>query len=98
MNLALLKCGRSRGSGLADAQRQIETTGDSFFFDLGNTRQGNFGRIFKDPDGVIFDISQRGWAGTDGRRLDHTVDCAFFNPTAPAMAASMRASDSWSST
>ena len=68
MNLALLKCGRSRGSGLADAQHQIETTSGSFFFNLGNTRQGNFGRIFKDPDGVIFDISHHGWTGTDARR------------------------------
>ena len=28
--------------------------------------QGNFERKFKDPDGVIFDISKHGWQGTDG--------------------------------
>ena len=25
-----------------------------------------FERKFKDPDGVIFDISKHGWQGTDG--------------------------------
>ena len=31
------------------------------FFDLGEERKGNFERKFKDPDGVIFDISEKGW-------------------------------------
>ena len=53
---------------LADAQRRIERAGGKFFFDLGDERHGNFERKFKDPDGVIFDISQRGWVGTDGAR------------------------------
>jgi len=53
---------------LAEAQRRIERAGGKFFFDLGNEREGNFERKFKDPDGVIFDISQRGWVGTDGAR------------------------------
>ena len=35
-------------------------------FDLGDERHGNFERKFKDPDGVIFDISKHGWQGTDG--------------------------------
>ena len=51
---------------LADAQSRIERAGGKFFFDLGDERHGNFERKFKDPDGVIFDISQRGWIGTDG--------------------------------
>jgi predicted enzyme related to lactoylglutathione lyase len=51
---------------LAAAQRRIEAAGGKFFFDLGNERAGNFERKFKDPDGVIFDISQNGWIGTDG--------------------------------
>jgi predicted enzyme related to lactoylglutathione lyase len=51
---------------LAEAQRRIERAGGKFFFDLGDERHGNFERKFKDPDGVIFDISQRGWVGTDG--------------------------------
>ena len=47
-------------------QKQIEKAGGKFFFDLGDERSGNFERKFKDPDGVIFDISKHGWQGTDG--------------------------------
>ena len=49
---------------LAETQRHIESAG----VDLGDERHGNFERKFKDPDGVVFDISQNGWVGTDGRR------------------------------
>ena len=52
---------------LTDAQRRIEAAGGRFFFDLGDEKEGNFERKFKDPDGVIFDISKHGWLGTDGR-------------------------------
>src|SRR6266850_2002737 len=50
---------------LADTQKRIEAAGGKFFFDLGDERHGNFERKFKDPDGVVFDISQNGWIGTD---------------------------------
>src|SRR4029079_16183620 len=50
---------------LAEAQKKIEAAGGKFFFDLGDERHGNFERKFKDPDGVIFDISKHGWQGTD---------------------------------
>ena len=50
---------------LAETQRRIEAAGGTFFFDLGDERQGNFERKFKDPDGVIFDVSEGGWQGTD---------------------------------
>jgi predicted enzyme related to lactoylglutathione lyase len=53
---------------LADAQKRIEAAGGKFFFDLGDERHGNFERKFKDPDGVVFDISQNGWIGTSGRK------------------------------
>src|SRR5262249_27548568 len=53
---------------LAETQRKIEAAGGTFFFDLGNERHGNFERKFKGPDGVVFDISQNGWIGTDGRK------------------------------
>ena len=52
---------------LAETQARIEQAGGKFFFDLGDERKGNFERKFKDPDGVIFDISRHGWVGTDGR-------------------------------
>jgi catechol 2,3-dioxygenase-like lactoylglutathione lyase family enzyme len=53
---------------LAETQRRIEQAGGKFYFDLGSERQGNFERKFKDPDGVMFDISQHGWAGTESRK------------------------------
>jgi catechol 2,3-dioxygenase-like lactoylglutathione lyase family enzyme len=53
---------------LAEAQKKIEAAGGKFFFDLGDERHGNFERKFKDPDGVIFDISKNGWQGTDSYR------------------------------
>jgi predicted enzyme related to lactoylglutathione lyase len=51
---------------LAETQKRIEAAGGTFFFDLGDARKGNFERKFKDPDGVVFDISEHGWLGTDG--------------------------------
>jgi len=53
---------------LTETQKRIEANGGKFFFDLGEERHGNFERKFKDPDGVIFDISKHGWQGTDGYR------------------------------
>jgi catechol 2,3-dioxygenase-like lactoylglutathione lyase family enzyme len=53
---------------LAETQKKIEAAGGAFFFDLGDERHGNFERKFKDPDGVVFDISRNGWVGTDGRK------------------------------
>ena len=51
---------------LEAAQRRIEAAGGKFFFDLGKSKDDvNFERKFKDPDGVIFDISKNGWQGTD---------------------------------
>ena len=52
---------------LAETQKKIEANGGKFFFDLGDERHGNFERKFKDPDGVVFDISKNGWLGTDGQ-------------------------------
>ena len=50
---------------LAETQKKIEALGGKFFFDLGNdSEKENFERKFKDPDGVIFDISKKGWQGT----------------------------------
>jgi predicted enzyme related to lactoylglutathione lyase len=50
---------------LAETQKKIEALGGKFFFDLGNdAEKENFERKFKDPDGVIFDISKKGWQGT----------------------------------
>jgi catechol 2,3-dioxygenase-like lactoylglutathione lyase family enzyme len=49
---------------LKAAQEQIEAAGGTFFFDLGKDEsKQNFERKFKDPDGIIIDISKSGWAG-----------------------------------
>jgi predicted enzyme related to lactoylglutathione lyase len=53
---------------IKETQKKIEALGGTFFFDLGEERKGNFERKFKDPDGVVFDISEHGWVGTDGRK------------------------------
>lgn len=48
-----------------DAMRQrIEDHGGSFFFTLGDPEKSNFELKFKDPDGIVFDISRKGWLGT----------------------------------
>jgi catechol 2,3-dioxygenase-like lactoylglutathione lyase family enzyme len=52
---------------MAATRALIESAGGSFYFDLGDEKKGNFERKFKDPDGIVFDISQHGWLGTDGR-------------------------------
>jgi catechol 2,3-dioxygenase-like lactoylglutathione lyase family enzyme len=49
---------------IAETQKRIEAAGGQFFFDLGNDpEKQNFERKFKDPDGIIFDISRKGWLG-----------------------------------
>jgi predicted enzyme related to lactoylglutathione lyase len=52
---------------LAETQKRIEAAGGQFFFDLGDAEKENFERKFKDPDGVIFDISKKGWQGAHGK-------------------------------
>ena len=50
---------------IAETQQRIEAAGGQFFFDLGEDQEKeNFERKFKDPDGIIFDISRKGWLGT----------------------------------
>jgi catechol 2,3-dioxygenase-like lactoylglutathione lyase family enzyme len=51
---------------IATVQARIEAAGGTFFFDLGDDpEKENFERKFKDPDGIIFDISRKGWLGTE---------------------------------
>jgi catechol 2,3-dioxygenase-like lactoylglutathione lyase family enzyme len=54
---------------IAEMQKRIEDAGGTFFFDLGESKDKvNFERKFKDPDGIIFDISERGWLGTEEQK------------------------------
>ena len=51
---------------IAKAQERIEEAGGTIFLDLGNDQEKeNFERKFKDPDGIIFDISKKGWLGAN---------------------------------
>ena len=50
---------------IAEAQKRIEDAGGTFYFDLGDDDEKiNFEKKFKDPDGIVFDISKSGWTGT----------------------------------
>lgn len=47
--------------------KSTERAGGKFFFEMGDAKEGNFERKFKDRDGIVFDISKHGWVGTDSR-------------------------------
>jgi catechol 2,3-dioxygenase-like lactoylglutathione lyase family enzyme len=50
---------------LAESRREIEAAGGEFFFKLGDDEErANFELKFKDPEGIIFDISHKGWLGS----------------------------------
>ena len=52
---------------LEKQQKQIETAGGQFFFDLGDPDDDDFERKFKDPNGIIFDVNWKGWTMTSGK-------------------------------
>ncbi len=64
---------------MKETQALIEANGGKFFFDLGDERKGNFERKFKDPEGIIFDISENGWVGTDSRKIKADPKHAFLD-------------------
>ena len=64
---------------MKQTQAVIEANGGKFFFDLGDERKGNFERKFKDPEGIIFDISENGWVGTDSRKIKADPAHAFLD-------------------
>jgi predicted enzyme related to lactoylglutathione lyase len=45
-------------------REKIEAAGGSFYFTLGKEDKENFEMKFKDPDGIVFDISHKGWIGS----------------------------------
>src|SRR5205085_6006954 len=50
---------------LEEAKQRVEAAGGKFFFTLGKSKEeANFEVKYKDPDGVIFDLSEKGWLGT----------------------------------
>ncbi|MDB5411442.1 MAG: hypothetical protein JWL84_6354 [Rhodospirillales bacterium] len=52
-----------RVTDLAASQQRIEALGGQYCFDLGDPQGMNFERKFRDPEGIIFDISEKGWYG-----------------------------------
>lgn len=53
---------------LKEGQAAIERAGGEFFFDLGKEGDEGFERKFKDPNGIIFDINDDGWAMTSSKK------------------------------
>jgi len=51
------------------AEAEIEAAGGTYCFDLGDPKGMNYERKFKDPEGILFDISEKGWYGA----LDEAV-------------------------
>jgi catechol 2,3-dioxygenase-like lactoylglutathione lyase family enzyme len=50
---------------LEAARKSVEAAGGKFFFTLGKSKdETNFEVKYKDPDGVIFDLSEKGWLGS----------------------------------
>jgi catechol 2,3-dioxygenase-like lactoylglutathione lyase family enzyme len=58
-----------RVGDLAATQAEIEAAGGTFAYDLGDPDGMNFERKFLDPEGMIFDISEKGWYGA----LDESI-------------------------
>ena len=53
---------------LKQGQAAVEDAGGEFFFDLGEEGEEGFERKFKDPNGIIFDINDTGWAMTASKK------------------------------
>jgi predicted enzyme related to lactoylglutathione lyase len=52
-----------RVDDLKESQARIEAAGGQYCFDFGDPKGMNFERKFTDPEGILFDISEKGWFG-----------------------------------
>ena len=53
-----------------EAQEQVENAGGTIFLEHDHSASEiNFERKFRDPDGILFDISRSGWTGAAGTSL-----------------------------
>ena len=49
---------------LDDSEKSIENGGGTFFLDLPEAKDSlYYEKKYRDPDGIIFDISHNGWVG-----------------------------------
>ncbi len=58
-----------RVADFAATEAQIAAEGGAYCFDLGDPKGMNYERKFTDPEGILFDISEKGWYGA----LDEAV-------------------------
>jgi len=52
-----------------ETEAALEAAGASYAFDLGDPTGLNYERKWRDPEGILFDVSEKGWYGA----LDETV-------------------------
>jgi catechol 2,3-dioxygenase-like lactoylglutathione lyase family enzyme len=58
-----------RVDDLKETQALIEAAGGQYSFDFGDPNGMNFERKFTDPEGILFDISEKGWFGALDERV-----------------------------
>ena len=52
-----------RVADFAATEAKIAAEGGTYCFDLGDPKGMNYERKFTDPEGILFDISEKGWYG-----------------------------------
>jgi catechol 2,3-dioxygenase-like lactoylglutathione lyase family enzyme len=59
-----------RVADLKESEAAITAAGGSYCFDLGDPSGMNYERKFTDPEGILFDISDKGWYGALDEELE----------------------------
>jgi catechol 2,3-dioxygenase-like lactoylglutathione lyase family enzyme len=59
-----------RVADLKESEAAIKALGGSYCFDLGDPSGMNYERKFTDPEGILFDISDKGWYGALDEELE----------------------------
>ena len=59
-----------RVADLKESEAAIQAAGGSYCFDLGDPSGMNYERKFTDPEGILFDISDKGWYGALDEELE----------------------------
>lgn len=59
-----------RVADLKESEAAIQAAGGSYCFDLGDPNGMNYERKFTDPEGILFDISDKGWYGALDEELE----------------------------
>ena len=80
MNLALLNAATAKGENhfgfrvdnFGAVEAALTEAGATYAYDLGDPAGMNYERKWRDPDGILFDVSEKGWYGA----LDEPVAAA----------------------